>query len=57
MFYILIMVIGYATTSSMTSVPGFYDRASCDSAGASFLLEAKQEHRPRYYCIERRGTR
>jgi hypothetical protein len=60
-FFTLLMLANTGGRESMmTSVPGFYNRADCESAGAAFMVEVKQEWRPRFYCVampERNGTR
>lgn len=59
-FFTLVMLISGPYGIAMTSLPGFSNRDACDSAGSSWLLEAKKESRVRYICFghpERNGTR
>jgi len=59
-FYTLVLLVWMNRGGAMTSIPGFPDRATCESAGVAFVFEAKAEDRPRFYCFanpERNGTR
>jgi hypothetical protein len=47
--YILILLAGSPLV--MTSVPGFRERAMCESAGEAWKVEAKREYNVRYYCV------
>jgi hypothetical protein len=51
--YILVLLVGVVnqTGVGLTSVPGFDDRAQCESAGEAWRVLAKAEYSPRYYCI------
>lgn len=60
MFFTLVLLISGPYGIAMTSLPGFNSRGACESAGASWLLEAKTESRVRFICFthpERNGSR
>jgi hypothetical protein len=49
MIYILVILAG--SPMSIATVPGFGDRAQCESAGEAWKVEAKREYNARYYCV------
>ena len=54
MSYILVILLGYPAQSSgvsMSSISAFSELALCQSAGEAWKVHAKEEVRPRYYCI------
>jgi hypothetical protein len=52
-FYTLILIMqgGSYAAPAMTSIPRFYERAQCESAGVEYVVQMKGMDSARFVCI------